>query len=116
MHDAGAMRGGQCARDLNGDVNGLSQSERGVLQPLTHRLAFDELRRDEASALIGAYLVDGDDVRMIQSRSGASFLLETAQPGFVTVERFGQELERDAAAQTCVLSQIHIAHPARAYP
>ena len=67
MNDAGAMRGGQRARDLNGNINGLSQAEPGVLQPLTHRLAFDELRRDEASAFLRAYFVDGDDVRMIES-------------------------------------------------
>ena len=59
-------------------------------------------------------LVNGDDVRMIQSRGTASLLLETTQPFAVFGEVSRQQFERHLATQNCILRQVDLTHAARA--
>src|SRR5262245_4158463 len=57
---------------------------------------------------------NGDDVRMIESRSGARLLLETAQSFAILRELFRQQLERDFSAAPHVFGEIYFPHPAGA--
>ena len=70
MCDAGRMCGGDSFRDLDGKVDRLPFRE---LACDSERLAVDQFTDQE----ILAYVVHGNDVRVIQSRYGTSFLLET---------------------------------------
>ena len=49
---------------------------------------------------------------MIQGRSRIGFLIETAEAFTVLGEIFDEQLERDLAAESHVLSQVDVAHAA----
>lgn len=51
---------------------------------------------------------------MIQRGGSNGFLLKAAQAVGVLRNRFGQDLERDFAAQSFIFGEIHFAHAARA--
>ena len=78
------------------------------------RLPFDELHRDEAALEHVADLVDGDDVRMIQRRGGARFLLEAADRVAVAGQARAEQLDGDLAAEPRVVCEIDLAHAAAA--
>ena len=71
-----------CARVLQhvGD----RRPPRGEL--VAERLTVDELHRHEFSAVVGADIVDGDDIGMIQRRGGACFVQQST-PGVSVLER-----------------------------
>ena len=49
-------------------------------QSVAQRLAFEQLRHDVRRAVVAADVVDREDVRVIQRRGGARFLLEAPKP------------------------------------
>ena len=113
MDDAGAVCGRQGGRDLDRDVERLAQRQR-LDEPLIQRLALDVFHRDVGPAVwCLAALVGVADVRMIQGRGGASFLLEP----LLTVGRWdvgAQHLERHAAIQLAIARGIDLSHAAHA--
>ena len=114
MHDPGAVRDRERARDLARNLDGFVGRDGAGVHPLAQGDAFDELRRDVVSRVHLSDLVDGHDVRMIQSRSEAGFALQTSQPGIVRCERGREKLERDLAAEPLIAGAINDAHPAHA--
>ena len=64
MHDALAVRGIQGIGDGEGDVDEDRDLHRAAREPLLERLAFEQLHRDERR--IGADIVDGADVRVVE--------------------------------------------------
>ncbi len=65
-------------------------------------------------ALGRADVVDGGDVRMVQRRGRAGFLLEARQPLGIRRELLRQDLDRDLAAEPRVAGQPDLAHAAGA--
>jgi len=63
---------------------------------------------------VQADFMNGDDVRVIQGRRGARFLLESAQAIFVAREFPGQNLEGDPPPQARIFGEVDFAHPASA--
>ena len=61
-----------------------------------------------------ADFVNGKNVWVIQCGSGARLLLKPAQTIRIVCERRRQKLQRDLAAQFCILRQIDFAHAATA--
>src|SRR6266536_3200710 len=57
-------------------------------------------------------LVNREDVRMIQGRSGARLLLEAAQSLFVPGKVAAQQFERHLATEACIMSQKDFTHAA----
>ena len=113
MDDAGAVGGGEGGRDLDGDVECLAQ-RKWLDESLIQRLALDVFHRDVGPA-VGrlAALVGVADVRMIQRRGGAGFLLEPRVPvGLYDIST--QHLERHAAIQLPIAGSIHLPHAAHA--
>ena len=105
--------GGERGRDLDGDVEGVAQRE-GLDEPLIQRLALDVFHRDVRPA-VGrlAEVVGVADVRMIERRGGARFLLEPRVS--VGIRDLGTEhLERHAAIQLPIARGIHFSHAAHA--
>ena len=79
------------------------------------RLAVDVLHRDVALAVWRlAELVDVADVRMIQRRGGAGFLLEPRKPVGFCGDLGKQHLQRDAAIQLPIAREIYLPHATRA--
>jgi len=59
-----------------------------------------------------ADIVNRDDVRVIQRRRRPGFADEPGQAVLIVGECRRQHFQRDPAAETGVLSEIHLAHPA----
>src|SRR5436190_12263091 len=106
MRDTGGMRGGDSFRDLYGEVDHLPLRQ---LAPRAKRLAVYQLTDKE----ILANVVDGNDVRVIQSGHGTSFLLETFAAIRVAHKIVGQNLQGHVAIQPRVAGAINLAHSAR---
>ena len=75
MDNAGAVCGAKRARDLRGDIQCLLKRNGTLRHSLTQGGALDELGRDVMSGIGLSDLVNGDDIGMVQSRSGACFML-----------------------------------------
>ncbi len=92
-------------------------SELTSTRPADHRgqrLPLHELHGEEAALEQVADLVDRDDVRVVERRRGARFLLEAPDRVGVAGERGPQQLHRDLAAKPGVVRQVDLAHPAAA--
>src|ERR1051325_7007159 len=81
-------------------------------ETLPQSFAFDKLSRNDVTWARLKNFINRDDIRVIQCRSGARFLLKAAQAIGVFGEGRRQNLERHVAAEPAVVSQINFAHPA----
>src|SRR5207249_2516404 len=79
------------------DVDELTEGQRAGREPFAKRHAVDQLRGDEIDRARLPDLVHRDDVRMIERRRGAAFLLEAPAKALIRVEGGRQHLERDVA-------------------
>ena len=114
MDDALLVRGGQTACDLHGVVQRLARRQSGAAQDRAKRRPLQQLRDQVGGPVLGADVVDGEHVGVIQGAGGAGFLREAAQALFVPGERRRQHLERDLAAQSRVARAVDLAHASRA--
>lgn len=73
MYDAVVVRCRQCVGDLDAVVDGLANRKRAALQCVTQRLASEQFGDEVRRAVEGSELVDGEDVGMIECRSGLGF-------------------------------------------
>src|SRR5262249_45606653 len=83
-----------------------------ALNPLGESLPLDKFENEETRAIHFLNVVDGGNVRMIQSCKDFSFPLKPAHPVCITSELFGQNLYRNFPFQLGVPSAIHLAHAA----
>src|SRR5690242_2463252 len=63
---------------------------------------------------MGSELVDGGDVRMVETARRLRLLLEAAQPVGIAREDRRKHLDRDVALQPRVARPVDLPHPARA--
>src|SRR6266851_3487716 len=77
---------------------------------LAQSQAIEQLRDEIGRSFVRAHLQDGENVGMVQCRSGTRFLLETAQAVRIRRKRAGQHFNRDIPMQTQVASAIHFPH------
>ena len=83
----------------------------GLGGPASHRLATDELHREEHAAAPRPDVVDRDDMGMRQARQGAAL----AQRAGVTLGvGVADDLERDCSTEVGVIGLEHVTHGARA--
>src|SRR5262245_40737706 len=76
-------------------------------------LAFQQFGDDERRSLVGADVVDRQDVRMIERRGGMRFLLEAAQQVGDMGQRCGQNFDRHLAPQPFIARAIDDASAVR---
>ena len=81
-------------------------------QHFAERHALHVLHRYVRSALVLTDFVDRDDIRMVQSRGGACFLLESPKPMGVRGHLLGQDFDSDFATEFEVFGLVHFAHTA----
>jgi hypothetical protein len=77
MNDSLLVRRSQSVRNLDRVVDRLSQRKAGHL--VAQRHAFEELRNDVGRTIGDADVMHRKDVRMIERRRGACFLLEAGE-------------------------------------
>src|SRR5437016_14610602 len=96
--------------NLNPQVECFAETCAALRHSLTQRFAFDKLGDDKVCAVEPAYLVNGNDIRMVECRYGSRFLLEATQSLRVYRELNGQQFERNLSAEPGILRQIHFSH------
>src|SRR5712692_92564 len=93
------MRFGQTFRNLRRDFNRLSHRQQAGVKQLAQRFPLYHFHRNVVSGTVLSEFVDGNDIRMVEGRRRACFLLETVQPVTVSGECGGQNLDRNAAVK-----------------
>src|SRR5215813_9871336 len=114
MDDAFGMRGGQSLGDLPRVIDSLSRSDCALFYQFAQLLAFEQFGDDIGRAFMRADVVNREDVRVVERRGGAGFLLEAAQAVRIPGELGGQQLDGDLATESRVFGQIDLAHSAGA--
>jgi hypothetical protein len=104
------MRGAKPAADLHAPLDTLADGQRSLLQPLAERLALDQLEDDVRKSVLGAEVVVGEDVRVVESGHRSGLLLEAAKTVGIARAVRGQDVERDVAAQPRVARAVDPAH------
>src|ERR1022692_2889577 len=104
MHHAFGMGRSQCIGDFPAMEQGPFYRERAALQLLRQRFAFQQLHHQ----IVGADVVKGTDVAMIQGGDRASFSLESLAE-FLTAG-----FDRDFSRQTSIGGPVDFSHPSRA--
>ena len=89
----------EAVRDLDGDIDGLPRRHRPFLQQFPQRPALEQLRDDVRRSAVCADVVHREDVRMIECRGGARFLLEASQVIGVGHEGGRQHFDRHVARE-----------------
>ena len=112
MDDTLCVRGGEPAGDPDGDLDRLP--DRSLFQLVTNRRAVQQLRDDVRRVVVGADVIDGKDIRVVERGRGASLLREPEEPIGVERERLGKDLDRDIAIEPRVTRAVHLSHPAGA--
>ena len=111
MDDALGVGGGQPVSRLDRVVEGLARGKR-AMEPVTHRLAFEQLADDVGDAIVAAHVVEGDQIRMVEGAGGPRFLLEASEAVVVLSDGGGQDLDRDRASQAGIAGPVDLAHAA----
>src|SRR5262249_59798606 len=79
VDDPLVMSRGEAVRDAERVLDELALRQPAASQALPQRLSFEQLRNDEGCAVLGADVVDDEDVGMAQSANRLDLLLEAAQ-------------------------------------
>ena len=79
MRDPLVVRRREPVRDRKRQLNRLADRDRACIQAFPKRLALEQFRHDERRIGIGADVVHGQDVRVVQRRGRAGFLLESME-------------------------------------
>ncbi len=113
MDDSPHVRRGHAVRRLRGHLESFAERQRTGAQPLMQGFAFEQFGDQEGRALVRPGVVNRQDIRMVQRRDSASFLLEARQAFHVASPRFRQDFQRNVAAEARIAGAIHFPHPAR---
>ena len=117
MHDAGLMCRVQGRAALLHQVKSQMRARWFLaLQILPQVQAVHVLLSDVPDA---AFLADGEhlhDVRMVETRCRASFVLEPLLISVVAAKVRSHDFDGDVAAQRCLVGQINLSHAASAQP
>ncbi len=114
VDDPGGMCCCQSLGDLGGQTERLLERQRTLSQRFPERVALQVLLHHEVGAVFDAYVMNGCDVRVVQSSGSSCLLLEAGEALGARGELGGQHLDGHLAAQARVLGEIHLAHAARA--
>ena len=110
MNDALCVGRIQPLGHIDGDLEDLLGLHGAALDEVLEGLPFQELHGDERPSVVGADLVNGADVGMIQRRSRARFQPEPFQRAVFLHEFVGQELQRHEPPKFEVLGFVDQAH------
>lgn len=89
MDYAPGMRGRQPIGHSHANFDSFAPGDCPAPQPAAQGFAFQQLRHSEGDTLLGADVVQGQDIRMRQRRHGFGFALEAGQRLQVCGKPFG---------------------------
>src|SRR5579859_3212947 len=114
MSDACFVCFGEAFRDLHRDLQRGTHRQDAGAQQVTQSLAFDQFHGDVVAGAITSQLIDRYDIFMVESGSGASFLVKAMQELGILRDGRTQKFEGDHSRQANISRAINIAHTARA--
>jgi hypothetical protein len=106
--------GREAVGDLRRDVDCACHGEPFVMEELPKRPAVEQLRHHERHRVVGADVVDGEDVRMVERSDRARLLLEPPQALGIARNVGRQHLDGHIATETQIARAVDLAHPASA--
>ena len=80
MDDPRLVGGGERRNDLFGNAENFAEIHRRTRHALSQRFAFDEFGGDEVRSVRRADFINRENVRVVEGRGGARFLLEKPEP------------------------------------
>ncbi len=113
MDDPPGVCRGQALRERERDLHGAPPRERSLLQPGLECLPLEKLRDGPQDAVLGAHVVDVEDVRVREGRDGAGLPVEPGAGDAVGGQAVREDLDRDVALQPGVAGFPDLAHPSR---
>ena len=108
------MRRRQRVRHLHRDVQQVVKIQSLAMDSLLQALAFELFHDDEGVPVVVLDVVDGADVGMVELRCGARLPHKPLQRALILGQMFGDEFQRDMAAQADVLRLVNNSHSAAA--
>ncbi len=114
MDDPFPVGSREAQRHLYRVIDRLAERQSTPGHPFGQCLSLEQLRHEVRSAIMGADIVDGEDVGVIEHPGGARLLLEVSQAVLVRREGGGEHLDRHVPAEPRVPGAIDFAHPAGA--
>ena len=114
MHDPFRVRRIQSVRHFDPDLEQPIHFHRLARDQVLQRRAVEILHHDERMPILLANLMNRANVRMVQSRSGASLAAKAFEGLRVAHHVIGQELQRHEAAKLSILGLIDNAHASAA--
>src|SRR5262245_57068429 len=111
MHDATVVRGRYSTSNLHSVVGGFTNRNLALLKAFTKCFALKQLRNQIGfSGVIGAKAVNGQNIRMVQSSGGASFLFESPHSACIDRKALWQQLYRNITPKGAVVRPVDLAH------
>jgi hypothetical protein len=113
MDDALGVRGIECVRELDRDIQQVRDLQRSTVDAIAEALAPEGLHHDVRCALIVADVEDGADAGVAQGARRACLDSKPLERLVAGRRLRWEELERDLPAQSFVFGEIHDTHAAR---
>jgi hypothetical protein len=114
VHDSFLVCGDDAFGELKAELDGLFYREWTSAETPSKRLPFEQFRYEIRRPVVGADVMNGDDVRMIEARRGHRFLLEPSQTFGIGRNALGDDFDRNIATQARVARAIDLTHAAAA--
>ncbi len=114
MDDVAGVRGREPLRERERDLHRPPPRERPFLEPGLEGLSLEELRDGPEDAVLGAHVVEVEDVRVRERRDGPGLAVEAGAGDGVGGQAVREDLDRDVAPEPGVAGLPDLAHPSRA--
>ena len=110
VHDSARVRRFESVGDLNPQIEQLRRLQRSPLDQMFQCRAFQILHGDESQPAFLADVVNGANIRMVQSGRRLCLAPEPAQGLLIFGDIVRQKFEGDKAPQPCVLGLVDHTH------
>src|SRR5262249_22097338 len=110
MNDASRVRNIERFGNFNRELQQLIGGQRSSQDALAKGLAFEQFHHNEIFAIPLSDLVNGADVRVIQSRGRPGLAAKAFERLRVGINIFGKKLEGDETAEVDVFRLVHNSH------
>ena len=105
------MKSFQGTENHQGGLDGFAERKRLPGEPVGERFALQVLHDEEIKAVLPADVVEGADVRMVQTRSRPGLALESLSQVGIVGHMAGENFDRDGSVEPRVRGSIHFPHP-----
>ena len=111
VDDPRPVRSRKAVGNGRADLRRLAPSHRTTHEPLAQGLALEQLGDRVGDAILGAEIVDGEDIRMIEPGDRLGLSLEARDAFRVLSDRCRQHLDRHVPIEPLVARPVDLAHP-----